>query len=334
MGQLQGILLVVLAGILQGSFILPMTLVKNWNWENIWLVFSIFGMVILNGLIAFTLFDDLPSIYNQVELKELVILCLFGFGWGLGAVLFGIGMDKLGMSVGYPIIMGLIASIGGLLPMLVQHSEDALKPSGVLLIIGNVIIISGIIICSKAVAQKTPGNNSTSKKALTTGIMIAVAAGILSSLPNIGFSFGTSIMQAAIDSGVSKAFAGNAVWALFFSVGFLPNLIYTAFLIRKNKNAALFFTTFPVKNFFLGIFMAIMWIGSFYIYGISSYKLGEWGNIIGWPLFISVSIVIGNIWGIHKGEWSGASKMARRKLNLGLITLLIAMVIIGMSNLL
>jgi hypothetical protein len=38
-----GIMLVVAAGFMQGTFVLPMTLVKNWKWEHIWLVFLSFG---------------------------------------------------------------------------------------------------------------------------------------------------------------------------------------------------------------------------------------------------------------------------------------------------
>lgn len=47
-----GIMLVLAAGFLQGTFVLPMTLVKNWKWEHIRLTFSTLGMVGLNrGLV-------------------------------------------------------------------------------------------------------------------------------------------------------------------------------------------------------------------------------------------------------------------------------------------
>jgi len=40
----------------------------------------------------------------------------FGFGWGIGSVLFGLGLNRLGLAVGYGIIIGLIAPIGTFLP--------------------------------------------------------------------------------------------------------------------------------------------------------------------------------------------------------------------------
>src|SRR5690606_19362525 len=94
-----GFVLVVVAGLMQGSFILPMTMAKNWKWENIWFVFSLLGMVVLNLFLAWFFVNDLLETYSASASKDLIILGLFGFGWGLGAVFFGIGMDKLGMSI-------------------------------------------------------------------------------------------------------------------------------------------------------------------------------------------------------------------------------------------
>ena len=66
------------------------------------------------------------------------------------------------------------------------------------------------------------------------------------------------------------------------------------------------------RNPGLSAAMAIMWIASFYLYGAGAAKLGRWGLIVGWPLFISLSIVMGNVWGLWRGEWRGAPVAARR----------------------
>jgi L-rhamnose-H+ transport protein len=334
MESFTGILIVILAGIFQGSFILPMTLVKRWKWENTWLVFSFAGMIVLNFLLAGIFISEISQVYATIPGRDLAMLALFGFGWGIGAVLFGIGMDKLGMALGYPIIMGLTASMGALLPLFILHSADILKPSGLMLITGVVIAVAGIILCSKAANLKA-GNTleKGAKDRLTGGIIIAVAAGLLSSLPNIGFTLGSAIAQAATDNGTSHAMAGNAVWALFFSIGFIPNLAYTIFLMLKNKTLGLMISAFNIRNAGLGLLMSVLWIGSFYLYGYSSYNLGNLGNIVGWPLFISLSIVVGNLWGIWRGEWRDSSAKAKTKLNTGLVVLVVAMILFGISNL-
>lgn len=335
MEQLLSILIIFLAGIFQGSFILPMTLVKQWKWENTWLVFSFFGMIVLNLIMAGIFIHELSRVYATAPFKDLFLLALFGLGWGMGAVLFGIGMDKLGMALGYPIIMGLVASMGALLPLFILRSGDILKPSSLMLIIGVITAVIGIILCSKA-ANLKEGSAAEKRKneRLTGGIIIAVAAGLLSSLPNIGFAFGSTIAQSAIDAGTFPAMAGNAVWAIFFSIGFVPNLVYTVFLMIKNRTLGLMISAFNIRNIGLGLLMSVLWIGSFYLYGYGSYSLGRLGNIVGWPLFISLSIVVGNLWGIWRGEWIGSPVKAKMRLNIGLVVLVIAMILFGVSNLL
>jgi L-rhamnose-H+ transport protein len=86
------------------------------------------------------------------------------------------------------------------------------------------------------------------------------------------------------------------------------------------------------RNLTLSALMALMWIGSFYLYGAGAARLGRWGLVAGWPLFISISIVTGNIWGLSRGEWQGAPASARRLLNLGLMILIVAVIVVALSN--
>jgi L-rhamnose-H+ transport protein len=78
--------------------------------------------------------------------------------------------------------------------------------------------------------------------------------------------------------------------------------------------------------------MALMWIGSFYLYGAGAAKLGHWGAVAGWPLFISLSIVMGNLWGLWRGEWQGAPAVARRRVNQGLLILIVAVITVALSS--
>lgn len=325
-----GLSFIFIAGIFQGTFVLPMTLTKKWEWENTWMTFSLFGMVLLNWLLSWLFIPDLLSVYSAVPENDLIILILFGLGWGIGAVLFGIAMDKLGMALGYPIIMGLIASLGALAPMSIFHGSEILTLKGIFLLLATVIVIFGILICAKAHILKQLMQNNASRSHSSL-ILVAIAAGVLSCFPNVGVAFGSSVSSEALAAGASGFMAGNAVWALFFTMGFIPNAAYTIFLMHKNKSFNRF-SLMGFKNYLLGFEMAIMWIGSFYFYGVGAAKIGDWGLIIGWPLFISISIVVGNLWGIKNGEWKDASYVARERLKLGLEIIFIAMIILGICN--
>jgi L-rhamnose-H+ transport protein len=328
---------VLIAGLFQGSFVLPMTMTTQWRWEHTWATFSLFGMLLLNWMLALIFIPEIITLYTMIATGDILILALFGAGWGTGAILFGLGMEKLGMALGYPIIMGLIASLGSIIPLAILFPQTLLEFKGLILLLGTGLTIYGILLCAQAGARKQKSGtetSATSKGDLRTGVVIAVFAGILSCLPNVGMAFGGNVIAAAIQLGVSESFAGNAVWALFFTVGFIVNFGYCVFLMITRKTAKDYFNTSAAKNIGMGLIMAVLWIGSFYLYGMSAAQLGTWGVVVGWPLFISLSIIIGNLWGVWRGEWKDADPRARKRLNRGLIVLIVAVVITSISNIL
>ena len=332
-----GFLLVLAAGVLQGTFVLPMTLTRQWEWEHTWATFSFFGMLLFNGVLALVSLGDLPAIYSAVPVRDLMVLGIFGAGWGIGAVLFGVGMDRLGMALGYPIIMGLIASMGALIPLLVFYPGGVLALQGLVLLAGTALVMVGIVFSARAGAKRTSENTpeaSAGRRAFRGAIMIAIAAGLLSSLPNVGITFGSRMVDEAIAAGVSPVFAGNAVWGLFFALGFLVNGAWCLFLMIRKGSIGAFAGPEAGRNILLGAAMGAMWIGSFYAYGMGAANLGTWGPILGWPIFIALSIIVGNLWGLWRGEWKEASARPRALLNRSLIVMTIAVVVIAISQVL
>jgi L-rhamnose-H+ transport protein len=335
MPLLIGFLLVLLAALLQGTFVLPMTLVRQWSWEHTWATFSVLGMLIFNWIITLLFVPNIFAVYSASPARDLAILALFGLGWGVGAVLFGLGMERLGMALGYPIIMGLIASLGALIPLLVFFPQTLFTGKGLVLLGGTAFVIFGITMCSKAGSRRAPAEATASGIGSSTfriGLVIAIFAGILSCLPNVGMTFGGNVIRGAASLGVSPASSGNTVWALLFTLGCVANLAYCAYLMISKHTLGQYFNRETPRNLCLSAAMALMWIGSFYLYGAGAAKLGRWGAIAGWPLFISLSIVVGNLWGLWRGEWRGAPALARRMLNQGLLVLIVAVITVAFSN--
>jgi L-rhamnose-H+ transport protein len=329
-----GLMLVVLGGVLQGTFILPMTLTRKWAWEHNWLAFSVLGMLALNWLLAGLLIPDVAAVYRATPAADLWALLLFGGLWGAGAILFGLGMQRLGMALGYPVIMGLILSLGALIPLLLEEPGQLASGAGVLLLLGTAVTLAGIVLCSQAAASKdsaSPSPVTAAKRDLGVGLTIAVFAGVLSCFPNVGMNYAAQLKTVAVEHGASEALAGNAAWALLFTAGFVVNSAYCIGLMWKRGNFGLLAAESP-RNIFLVGLMALMWIGSFYLYGTGAARLGRWGGIIGWPLFISLSIVVGNIWGLVRGEWAAAPAAARRRLADGIRIVLAAVVVFAVSS--
>jgi L-rhamnose-H+ transport protein len=331
-----GLAVILFAGILQGTFILPRNHTRNWKWEHNWFVFSLLGMFVLNVLIGFATIPVLLSIYAATPHSTLLTLSALGLGWGIGAILFGLGMERLGMSLGYPIIMGLIAVLGGLIPFALFHPNDLFSRRGCIYLLGTILAIAGIIVCSSAAARRDRERLSSGvpdRTGLLTGLLIAVSAGILSSLPNLGISMSATLTKAGGSFRIPPSRAGNAVWVLFFGMGFLVNGGYCLWQMQRRAQLAQLFRHATPRNAALIFSMAAMWIGSFYVYGLGTSLLGPTGTILAWPLFICTSILVGNFWGIRAGEWASSTPAARRTLRTGMAILLLSVIVIALVNL-
>lgn len=326
-----GLLIVGLAGILQGTFFLPMTYTKKWEWSHKWFAFSLLAMLLLNWVIAFLSIHDIFAIISRIPLTSLLTVLFFGLCWGAGAILFGKAMDLLGMALGYPLIMGINAAAGTIIPALVFSPEIFIRYKGIVIIIGALFSIGGIVLCAKASALKNEGQQKS--KFSRKGMILAIISGFTSCLPNIGAAFSNDITTLALDSGVNNVMAGNVVWSLFFTMGAVVNVGHCMYLMILNKNSGELNNSHRFLNWVLILAMSLMWIGSFYAYGIGSFLLGDLGLIMGWPLLVSLSIIIGNLWGLFRGEWQEASRLSRIELNRGIYFLIISIILIATSNL-
>ena len=205
-----GIALTLMAAILQGIFLLPMSHARGWKWEHVWLVFSLGGMIICNWILTLLVLPAPQAIFASVPDREIIILAGFGLAWGVGAVLFGLAMDMLGLTLGYPLIMGLNASVGTFVPLLWFYGVSMFKGRELLICVGTLVAIGGIWMCSVAGARRQSSAQETggvSRSKFVSGLIMAVISGILSCLPNIGLAYGTSTIDTARRLGASPAFA-------------------------------------------------------------------------------------------------------------------------------
>src|SRR5690348_13346048 len=102
-----GLLLTLLAGLLSGNCMLPMKFVRRWPWENTWLVFSVVSLVILPWTLALAVVNGVGAVYAALPSSAFVAPLAFGAGWGIAQVLFGLSIARLGLALGYAIIVGL-----------------------------------------------------------------------------------------------------------------------------------------------------------------------------------------------------------------------------------
>jgi L-rhamnose-H+ transport protein len=329
-----GLAVVVLAGILNGSFAAPMKRMSAWRWENSWLLFALSGLIVFPWIINFATVPNVISVYTGASPSTLLKVLLFGLLWGVGSTLFGLGISRVGMALGFALILGITASFGSLLPLAILHSEQLMAKRGLALIVGTAVMVVGLVFLALAgrTREHDLGTGSGVRSGFTVGLVICIFSGIFSSMMNFSFVFGDELRLRALRSGASDAMAANPIWALTVTGGFVANFLYCAYLLNRNRTWAVFRKGNPSAYWLLGILMGLLWFGGIVFYGMGAASLGALGGIVGWPIFMTIDILAGLFWGAVSGEWKGASRRALIYNWAGVGVLLLAIAVISAGN--
>jgi L-rhamnose-H+ transport protein len=333
-GLLWGIGVVTLAGVLQGSFAAPMKRMSGWRWENSWLVFALSGLIVFPWIINFATVPNVIGIYSATSPYTLIKVIMFGLLWGVGATLFGLGISRVGMALGFALILAITASFGSLLPMAILHPDQLAVKRGLALIAGSAIMGLGLVFLALAgrAREHDYGTRDGERSGFAIGLVICIFSGIFSSMLNFSFVFGDELRLRALQSGASNAMAANPIWALTVSGGFVANFLYCAYLLNKNRTWVVFGEGNPLLYWPLGISMGVLWFGGIIFYGMGAASLGALGGIAGWPVFMTIDVIAALFWGAVSGEWKAASRRALVYNWTGVAILLLAIAVIAAGN--
>lgn len=333
------ILLAVFSGVLNGSYAAPMKLTKKWEWENIWLLFSFPALVLFPSLFAMITVPDLLNVYRDMPSGVLWQTFLFGAGWGLGSVSFGLALYMVGLSLGYTIMMGIIAVAGSLVPMLVHDASGLLTARGGVILSAILIAIGGVILCGTAgmIREQAAQDASTGKKSsrFLVGLLVCLFAGVFSAMLNLAFDFGAPIAEAAqasLSQGNSSFRANNAIWCLALLGGFGPNCLYCVYLLVHKGTWKNFRISGTGGYWLWACFMGLIFTGSIMLYGLSASNLGKLGTTVGWLIFVIVAILMANLWGVITKEWKGVPQKAHNRMLEGSLLLISSVVLMSIGN--
>jgi L-rhamnose-H+ transport protein len=268
-------------------------------------------------------------------MRSLVVVEVFGLGWGIGAVTFGLGVSRLGMALGFTVIIGLAATAGAFIPMVVMAPEKLGQPQGLLTIASLALVLIGLTLGSwggklREPEQKSTGNDPRSSFAV--GLAICVASGLLSSCGNLGFTFGGEYVRRAMELGAPESMAGNSLWAPLTLPLFICNAGYCVWLMRKRKTGGLLRLKGTRHYWALAALMGFMWIGGFILYAPGTRRLGSLGTSVGWAVMMSTMVITANVLGFITGEWKGASRKAYSLAVAGVAILILAIGVVGYAN--
>ena len=342
-----GVLFHWLGGLASASFYVPYKRIRLWSWEIFWLTGGIFSWVFAPWLFASIQTKDLLGVIGSASPDVLWACIGCGALWGMGGLTFGLTMRYLGLSLGMAVALGLTTVIGTLGPPLFNGTlgDVASKPGAVYTFIGIAVVLIAIVVVAMAGHRKEielPGEKEgLSEFNLSKGLLVAVFCGVMSSFFAFGLERGTPIKEASLAAGTGPLWAGLPVLCVVLIGGFLTNLIWSGYLIVKNKSAGEWVgqakeagTKIPLLlNYGLAALGGTLWYFQFFFYTMGESQMGAYG-FSSWTLHMASIILFSTLWGFALKEWKGTSVKTKAYVWTGILALVASTVIIGYGNML
>ncbi|SEG57410.1 L-rhamnose-H+ transport protein [Bryocella elongata] len=325
-----GIGLALTGGLLVGNCMLPLRRIRRWPWECSWLVFSIVSLAVVPCLSAWIALPHWPAIYLSTNPSALLPPFLLGMGWGVAQVLFGLAVVRLGMALGFTLIVGLGTIFGTLIPFFAHHESNVSSKSTIMLFTACALMVLGVVLSGWAGRLREAPTATEQSTSYGAGLLIAVIAGVLSSMLNLSLSFGHPLAQAALRNGAAPAFAVLAVWPIALAGGLIPNAGYSLYLLARHRTWSRFKPLSPDLS--LSILMGLLWITAVGVYGLATYQLGRFGDSAGWAIYQVTMVVTACAVGVLTGEWKSASRSSMFVFGLGILALTTSVVMAAGST--
>lgn len=347
MNPIAGILMMAAGSICAASFYVPIRKVKSWSWESYWVVQGIFTWVIAPWIFALLTVHNLGVFMSSVPTRIKLTTIIFGVLYGVGGLTFGLTMRYLGVALGQSIALGLCAVFGTLIPPFFSGVEMFTSSSGILMLAGVSITITGVVVVGYAGSLKERNMSEEDKRAavkefaLKKGVLISILSGIMSACINFGLNgipgmidSGNVIQKMAADNGVKEIFKTNP--ALFYvSLGcFFTNFVYCIYMNIRNKTFPDYYSvSFPVmlNNISFSILGGSLAFLQFLFFVMGQSFLPASMLAFGWSILMALNIAFSNMWGIFLKEWKGAGKKTMVVLVTGIIILILSTFIVNLS---
>jgi L-rhamnose-H+ transport protein len=327
-----GIAILIIAGATNASFTMPMKYTRKWAWENTWFAWTFFALVVLPIAAALVTIPNLSMVYRSASPGIILEVCGFGAGWGVAQVFFGVAVDMIGIALAFSIVLGTSAAVGSLIPMVSLHREYINSTAGYAVFGSIALVLLGVMLCAVAgrIRERPSAQSAYSQNRTSRGLLLAFLCGLFASFMNFGVAFGTPLAAVARSFGASQLNAINAVWLPLMLAGAIPNVMYCAWLMKRNRTG--FNYRSGQSHWALAAIMAVLWFGSTLLYGLAASQLGAWGPILGWPLFMSLIVITATMLGMFAGEWKDSGPLPIRIQWTGVTVLVLAIFVLAGSS--
>lgn len=334
-----GFLFIILGAICGGSFGLPSKFVKkDTPWETLWGPFFFFATILIPMALGPAIVNKFFQTCSAAEWAMLAGPVIFGFLWGLGSMTLGLSFAFIGLSLAYAINYAAQIMFGSMGPILIHSPDQVMTKHGGIIMLGVAICLGGVVVVGRAGVLKTRsmenaegGSGKDGQSFIMKGMGLAFLSGILCACYAVAFSFGDKVTDLAkTEFGTEDPFQLTfIVTALILWGGAMSSCFYCAYKLSVNKTWGTL--TGPGIGRVLGIaiIMAALHDGAILLWGLGVGRLGALGIPVGYPIFMSLAIIVGNINGFLTKEWKGASRKSVQWIVGGILVLVLGVFVLA-----
>lgn len=340
--QLLGFGLLLLGAICGGSFGLPSKYAKkDTPWEVLWGPFFFIVTLVLPLVVAPLVVNDLGGIYARVGASTIVLVLIFGFLWGLGSMTLGMSFAFIGLSLAYALNYGAQIIFGSMMPMLLFNRDQILTPQGYVILAGVAVCVAGVIVCGRAgiLKDRSPppdgamaanaGPSGGAPPNMLIGLLVGVLSGILCACYAVASGYAGPIGVEALKSQNPDWAAAWAVTAMILWGGAVSSCLYCAGQLTKNRTWSQLAQPGAGWVLLLATGMAVLHDAAIFFFGLGWINVGHLGVPVGYPVFMSFAIIVGNFHGFRTGEWKHASRQSVAWIMAGIVLLIIGVCILA-----
>lgn len=338
MNTIFGLLIIAVGSMGQSSSYVPIKKIKEWSWENFWLVQGVFAWLVF-PLLGALFASSLPNLFNiySTHAGAAMMTIFYGILWGIGGLTFGLSMRFLGIALGQSVALGTCAAFGTIIPAVISGT-NLFSAKGLVLLLAVIVTLVGIAIVGYAGSLRSKNMSEEERKkaikdfALKKGLLIALLSGVMSACFSLGLNAGAPIKTASIALGAKELFSLNPVILLVTFGGFITNLVYCLYMNKKNKTGGEIFSSSKsvlVNNLLFCALAGLLWYSQFFGLGMgqSFFEPKSVMMAFSWSILMSLNVLFSNVWGIILKEWKGSGNKAVNYLVLGMTILIFSLII-------
>ena len=339
LSQLFGLLAVALAGLVIGSGVWPMKLMRKFQFEHWWFVGMLTGLILLPWALTLAFCPHALAAYSRVSGRTLITANLWAAGWGIANILCGLCFVRIGLALTGAILTGLGVSLGVVLPLVVKGSglfrdaADLGSPAGMTVLGGVGVMLVGVVFAAvagfgrdRALRRLQPRTGS-----FLGGLVMSIVAGVLSCGMSLAFVYGQGpIVQVMKAQGAGEVGATFAVWAVALLGGSLLNVLYPAYLMTRRQSWGVLAQsgTELALAAVIGVNMTV----GIVLMGNGMLALGALGASVGFGIQQASQMLGNQAAGFLSGEWRGVVGTPRRQMYAAIALLILAAAIMAYGN--